>query len=328
MAIANAMGHQRPVRASVYETVVIPLDGSQLARRVLPHALTLARAFDCRIHLVRATGAQPIGQRWDQPALSSTADEDADLTPAEAIAREVDGLRGSGLEVTATVTDGAAADVIVETAEEQAASMIAMTTHGRSGIDRWLLGSVADKVLQMSASPLLLVRSDSQINLTHGPLIARVVLALDGSKFAELAVSHAAAIGKKLRVPVTVLQVVRYGGAAEGTGISTEDDACWTRATSAQARARTATRTQFRMNVKRPLVTATATTYPIAVSLRATTATPTACWTRATLPQARAWTATRTQFRMNVKRLRVTATATASPITASWRAMTATQTAF
>ena len=223
--MANATGHQRPVRAGGYETVVIPLDGSQLARRVLPHALTLARAFDCRIHLVRATGATPIGQRWDQPALSSAADEDADLTPAEAIAREVDGLRGSGLEVTATVTDGAAADVIVETAEEQAASMIAMTTHGRSGIDRWLLGSVADKVLQMSASPLLLVRSDSEINLTHGPLIARVVLALDGSKFAELAVSHAAAIGKKLRVPVTVLQVVRYGGAAEGTGISTEDDA-------------------------------------------------------------------------------------------------------
>ena len=234
MAMASATGHQRPLRSEMYETIVVPLDGSPLARRVLPHALMLARAFDCRIHLVRATGATPIGQRWDQRALSSAADEDAGLTPAEAIARDVDGLRGSGLEVTATVKDGAAADVIVETAEEQAASMIAMTTHGRSGVDRWLLGSVADKVLQMSASPLLLVRSDSEINLTRGPLIARVVLALDGSKFAELAASHAAAIGKKLRVPVTVLQVVRYGGAAEGTGISTEDDAGETEASGVQ----------------------------------------------------------------------------------------------
>ena len=93
MAIANATGHQRPIRSGVYETIVIPLDGSPSARRVLPHALTLARAFDCRIHLVRATGATPIGQRWDQPALTNAADERAGLTPAEAIAREAEGLR-------------------------------------------------------------------------------------------------------------------------------------------------------------------------------------------------------------------------------------------
>ena len=235
VAIANATGHQRPVRAGVYETVVIPLDGSQLARRMLPHALTLARAFDCRIHLVRATGATPIGQRWDQPALSGTADEDADMTPAEAIAREAEGLRGSGLEVTATVKDGAAADLIVEAAEAQSAPLIAMATHGRSGLGRWLLGSVAEKVLQMSASPLLLVRSDSEINLTHSPFIARVVLALDGSQLAELAVSHAAAIAKKLRVPVTVLQVVRSTDAVAGGHISIEDEAIRDEAGEAEA---------------------------------------------------------------------------------------------
>ena len=234
MALANPTGHQRPLRSGAYETIVIPMDGSQSARRVLPHALTMARAFDCSIHLVRATGGTPIGQRWDQPALSNAADEGAGLTPAEAIAREAESLRGSGLEVTATVKEGAAADVIVETAEEQPAPMITMTTHGRSGIDRWLLGSVAEKVLQVSASPLLLVRSATEINLTHGPLIARVELALDGSQLAELGVSHAAAIGKGLRVPVTVLQVVRYADTAEDARISTEDEAGETEASRVQ----------------------------------------------------------------------------------------------
>ena len=218
----------------MYETIVLPLDGSPLARCVLPHALTLARAFDCRIHLVRATGAMPIGQRWDQPALTNTADEDTGLTPDEAIATEAERLRGSGLEVTATVKEGPAADVIAETAEEQPAPMITMATHGRSGVGRWLLGSVTEKVVQVSASPLLLVRSATEINLTRGPLIARVVLALDGSQLADLAIAHAAAIGRELRVPVTVLQVVRYTDAVEDARVSAEDDAGKTEASGVQ----------------------------------------------------------------------------------------------
>jgi len=176
----------------MYQTIVIPLDGSALAKRVLAHALTIARTFDCNLHLVRAT-----------------EEAEGESGPTEYIAQEAASLRSAGFDVSQTVKAGSPADVIIEAAEAQAEPLIAMTTHGRSGIGRWMLGSVADKTLQASSVLLLLVRPTTEINMTHGPFIERVLLAVDGSELAELAIPHAAAVAKELRVTAIVVRVVQ-----------------------------------------------------------------------------------------------------------------------
>jgi nucleotide-binding universal stress UspA family protein len=163
-------------------------------------------AFGCRIHLVRATGPGHVDLRWDTPPESAPGNAET-LSPEDAIAQEAEGMRKSGLEVATTVREGVPADVIVGATELGPTPLIAMTTHGRSGVGRWLLGSVADKVLPVSAAPLLLVRPTTEITITHAPFIARVLVPLDESELAELALPHATAIAEKLRVLTMLVQI-------------------------------------------------------------------------------------------------------------------------
>lgn len=145
------------------DTAFVPLDGSGLAEKALPHARALAQAAPLAIHLVRA---------YELPANAYTlADGVIAQGPAlyrEELRREAQayldgkaaGLRADGFErVDATVVEGDAASEIIDLARRTPNNLIIMSTHGRSGIRRWVLGSVAEKVVQYSQDPVLLVRA-------------------------------------------------------------------------------------------------------------------------------------------------------------------------
>jgi len=143
--------------------IVAPLDGSELAERALPLAAALAERAGAEVLLVQsvAWAAMAMADPSGYGAGGGTADllEQAQAD-AHAYLDEVGRrLAGRGLTVRADVRLEAAAEAILDLAVEQRADLIVMSTHGRSGVGRWVFGSIADRVLRGATSPVLLVRA-------------------------------------------------------------------------------------------------------------------------------------------------------------------------
>jgi nucleotide-binding universal stress UspA family protein len=135
-------------------TVLVPLDGSSLAASALPTAVDLAKASGARLLLLRAAEA-PAVLRGDPTEAQVEVVREAE-TYLDTMKRrlETEGVR----DVEASVWYGPAASSIVEAAATHGVSLIVMSTHGRSGLERLVLGSVAESVLRGTRTPILLVR--------------------------------------------------------------------------------------------------------------------------------------------------------------------------
>jgi nucleotide-binding universal stress UspA family protein len=145
----------------MYSRIVVPLDGSELASEALVEARDLAKALDIPIHLVRAIDPTvlnrvgSVGLGFDYSAVDELiAEEEKDSTTY--IDEQVDALNGAGLKATGVVLRGYAAAAIISAT--QAGDLIVMASHGRTGVRRWFLGSVAEEVLRQSSVPVLLIR--------------------------------------------------------------------------------------------------------------------------------------------------------------------------
>lgn len=140
--------------------ILVPLDGSALAEQVLPPVVALAQAFDAEMVLFQVAIVQVSGAftgEWYLPlqGILETARQDAQAYLDRVAAR----LKGDGFKVSTAMRVGAVADSIVDHAQINHIDLIAMCTHGRTGLARWTLGSVADRVLRAGHVPLLLVRA-------------------------------------------------------------------------------------------------------------------------------------------------------------------------
>ena len=107
--------------------------------------------------------------------------------------------------MTCSAHEGDPAELIINESSQEADTLIAMSTHGRSGINRWVMGSVTDKVLHGVNEPLLIVRSQEG-NPPASIEANNVILPLDGSALAEQVLPHAVALAKALRATVTLLR--------------------------------------------------------------------------------------------------------------------------
>ena len=139
------------------DKILVPLDGSLPAEAALPTAADLAKAVGARVLLLRAAQARTL------PGVDPTEAEVEVVREAEAYLAEVKArLATWGVpDVDTTVWYGPAAAAIVEAAEFHRAGLILMTTHGRTGLPRLVLGSVAESVLRGTTIPILIVRSDT-----------------------------------------------------------------------------------------------------------------------------------------------------------------------
>lgn len=142
--------------------VVVPLDGSGLAEKVLPHVASLARKLKLEVQLVRAYALPPNAYLVADGVINQGPAQFRRSLHEECekyLDGKVAGLRADGFDpVTATMIEGDAANEIVELAAGSPQCLVAMSTHGRSGVGRWVLGSVADKVVQHARAPVLLIR--------------------------------------------------------------------------------------------------------------------------------------------------------------------------
>lgn len=145
----------------MYKRVLVPLDGSQLSENVLPFLTEIAGPLDMTIMLLRVL--EPL-----QPALDGGPG--VDVNDLEARRRDANeylaplaiGLRARGIETTSRVRVGRAEDEILAAARDDGADLIAMSTHGRSGLGRLLFGSVAEQVLRHADVPVFLMRQTGQ----------------------------------------------------------------------------------------------------------------------------------------------------------------------
>ena len=145
-------------QAPALQTILVPLDASELSRSALPFAEDLAKALGASLVVMHAIVPTAIAYPGAEPvAIPQSVITDIEAS-AHAFARGIAGeLTARGLKAKPVVLTGTAAEAIVEAAEAERADVIVMSTHGRSGVQRLLLGSVAEAVVRRSSVPVKLV---------------------------------------------------------------------------------------------------------------------------------------------------------------------------
>ncbi len=140
--------------------ILVALDGSELAESILPHAVDIAKPAGAELILLRVSD-DPARDLMLADTMVVENKGSAQLVHFERrkyLDQWVEKLSGEGLKVSAQVVTGGAAETILAVAERTHADLIAMSTHGRGGLARLLMGSVAGEVVRNSRVPVLLVR--------------------------------------------------------------------------------------------------------------------------------------------------------------------------
>ncbi len=142
----------------MYKSILVPLDGSKLAEGILPEIEKIALELKSRIILIRVSRAH---------VLPGVDPSDAQIRAVRQSEDYLQGLKrqltASGFEVEVHTPYGDSAEKILEICSRYDFDLIAMSTHGRSGLGRWLLGSVAEKIVRHSEKPVLLLRAQKSI---------------------------------------------------------------------------------------------------------------------------------------------------------------------
>ena len=147
-------------------SVVVPLDGSELSENVLPSVEKLAKKLDLEVTLLGVYGV-PYGASSAGEGFYNTTQIEAFLGElrAETLAyleKKAAELKSKGLDkVSLVAKEGLAADEIISIARHTPDNLIAMCTHGRAGVTRWMLGSVTETVVRHSGNPVLVLRAGS-----------------------------------------------------------------------------------------------------------------------------------------------------------------------
>ena len=202
----------------MYTRMLVPLDGSKLAENVLPYARAMAGPLDLRIELLSVVDSMD-SARTSHAGHARSVDSIVEAAVQES-RRYLEGIARSftGSSVTCVVEQGQPEEVIIERAAGDKETLIGMATRGRSGIHRWLMGSVAEKVLRGATTPLLLVRGDEEGKNDGKAILKSIVVPLDGSKMAETVLPRAVDLAKKLGLEIVLTRAYQiplsaYGGA-------------------------------------------------------------------------------------------------------------------
>ncbi len=182
------------------QSILVPLDGSELAERALPTAEFLARAMKSSLVLVKGD------EEWfvaAEPGQRQQAGSEAQQYLAEVSGRQ----SLSGLEVQTHVYADAPALAVSRAVAEYASDLIVMSTHGRGGLGRWAYGSVTEEVLRSARVPVLVVPAHYQGSWASGHG-STIIVGLDGSALAEDALPAALELAGALGATLTLIEVI------------------------------------------------------------------------------------------------------------------------
>jgi len=188
----------------VFTRLLIPLDGSKTAEQVMPWARIFADRFKLPVELLAVVDVGTFLTSVERARHFDKLNEQA-LRQSKAYLERISG-HFVGSRVRRSVEQGSPAELTIEKAAADKATLIAMTTHGRSGLNRWLLGSVAEKVLRTTTNPLLLVRANHEGKASGQASVKSIVVPLDGSELAETVLPTVVRIAKKLGSEVFLIR--------------------------------------------------------------------------------------------------------------------------
>ena len=145
----------------MYKHILLPLDGSPLAEKALPHAITIAKSFQSEIIILRVLVPLPSSPTTNEAA-RMRAEKATDIFVREYLGRIAASVQEHGITVQIIVIKGRPHMQIIQYAETNPVDMIVMSKRGESGLSRWLMGSVADRVVRGANVPVLVVRAQKQ----------------------------------------------------------------------------------------------------------------------------------------------------------------------
>lgn len=151
----------------MYSKILVPLDGSEIAEQVLPQVMEIAKCAGAEIILLRVPDVPTYDYLMTVPELGVAMRDQAETEAKTYLTKMAFDLRTKGFKVTARTDNGGAVYItILRTAQALSVDLIAMSTHGRTGLARLVMGSVADDVVRHTTIPVLLVRPQA----VHNPL--------------------------------------------------------------------------------------------------------------------------------------------------------------
>ena len=142
----------------MYTNILVPLDGSSFAETALPHAIALASKFECKVTLVKVFEIPHVYQSAATQGVLMDIHQAAVKESSDYLDEVKDKLIAQGLQVEVNFIEGDNVPVLLlEAIEGSKADLVVMSTHGRSGLDRWRFGSVAQRVARHSSVPIVLI---------------------------------------------------------------------------------------------------------------------------------------------------------------------------
>ncbi len=179
----------------MFKKILVPLDGSKLAEQVFPYVAVLAQAFGPEIFLVGV--CEPEETASGQGCRLYLRSE------AELLQQQL----GAGAPQIHQVTlEGHAAEKILEYAREQQMDVILASSHGRSGLNAWPLGSTVNRLLH-EAIPLIVIKA-AEKPLPAAELVSRILVPLDGSEVGDAVIAPLLHLSRKITTGITLLQVI------------------------------------------------------------------------------------------------------------------------
>jgi nucleotide-binding universal stress UspA family protein len=166
----------------MFDTILVPLDGSQLADCVLPHVVAIARPFDSAITLLRMLEKNHAGT---SAQLFDLLNWQINKTRSALYLDKIQArLESSNIRVQTEVREGLIAEGITEYAQNQGMKLIILSSHGRHGLTQWGISSVTQKTILSAQTSLLIVRAHAG-ELAEAPVYRNILVPLDGSQRAE-----------------------------------------------------------------------------------------------------------------------------------------------
>ena len=203
------------------QPILVPLDGSDVARGILPYVLKIAEKTNTPLVLLTAVdpdaidcpasvmSAEPTSTGKPMAICRARLEESSRVYAQDALDRVAARLKDDGIEAKTAVAIGGPVEEILRVAEEEGCGLIAMSTHGRHPIGRSILGSVTDRVIRASNVPVLTLTPErAKKHREEGAPLATIIAPLDGSELAQRALPHVERLARVLSMEVLLARVV------------------------------------------------------------------------------------------------------------------------
>ena len=191
----------------MYTRILVPLDGSKLAEQVVPYVRLFGKSLHSSIELLRVVDTGLPGIPHPAHAVRPHLYVVDMISHARSYLDGIEeSLGNAGASLSAIVKHGSPAACIVNEAEKEPATLVAMSTHGRCGLSRWVFGSVSAKVLHASTFPLLIVCPSEKGKITEEINLKSIIVPLDGSPTAERVLPHVVGLAKSLGLTTTLVR--------------------------------------------------------------------------------------------------------------------------